>query len=101
MIVVRWCIPNISSRLRDQIRQETYITNEIIIQQETLRARGCAFGGDANNGDSDRNPCTEWGHLFGSDLNLFLLARHKEEIRNARQKRLAKETHSSDRPVSV
>lgn len=39
MILVRWCIPDMSPELRDQIRREAYITNEIIIKQETKRAR--------------------------------------------------------------
>lgn len=38
MLLVRWLIPDVSTSLRDQIRRETYITNEIIIKQETLRA---------------------------------------------------------------
>lgn len=101
MIVVHWCIPNISSRLHDQIRQEAYITNEIIINQETLRARGCSFGGDASSGDGDRNPCAEWGHLSGSDVDLSMLARHELETANATQKRLAWEIHSSDHPETV
>ncbi|XP_059619123.1 anoctamin-4 isoform X2 [Phlebotomus argentipes] len=39
MILVRWCIPDMPCELRDQIRREAYITNEIIIKQETIRAR--------------------------------------------------------------
>lgn len=39
MIFVRWCIPDMAHELRDQIRREAYITNEIIIKQETVRAR--------------------------------------------------------------
>lgn len=39
MIFVRWCIPDMSVELRDQIRREIYITNEIIIEQEASRAR--------------------------------------------------------------
>lgn len=39
MIMVRWGIPDMSSELRDQIRREAYITNEIIIKQEAYRAR--------------------------------------------------------------
>lgn len=39
MIWVRWAIPDISSDLRDKIRREAYITNEIIIKQEAERAR--------------------------------------------------------------
>lgn len=40
MILVRWCIPDINPKLRDKIRREAYITNEIIIQQEASRACG-------------------------------------------------------------
>lgn len=39
MILVRWCIPDMTAELRDQIRREAYITNEIIIKQETIRAK--------------------------------------------------------------
>lgn len=39
MIWVRWAIPDMSAELRDQIRREAYITNEIIIKQEAERAR--------------------------------------------------------------
>ncbi|EZA51402.1 Anoctamin-1 [Ooceraea biroi] len=38
MILVRWCIPDMSPKLRDTIRREAYITNEIVIHQEALRA---------------------------------------------------------------
>lgn len=38
MILVRWAIPDMSCKLRDQIRREAYITNEIIIKQEATRA---------------------------------------------------------------
>lgn len=40
MIFVRWVIPDMPQHLRDQIRREAYITNEIIIKQEATRARG-------------------------------------------------------------
>lgn len=39
MIVVRWGIPDMSTELKERIRRETFITNEIIIKQETLRAQ--------------------------------------------------------------
>jgi anoctamin-1 len=39
MILVRWCIPDVPRGLREQIRREAYLTNEMIIQQEALRAR--------------------------------------------------------------
>jgi hypothetical protein len=100
MIVVHWCIPNMSSRLHDQIRQEAYITNEIIIRQEALRARGCVFGGDTSSGDGDRNPYAQWGHLSGSNLDLSM-AQHELETADAVRKRWAWETRSSDRPVTV
>lgn len=38
MILVHWCIPDMNPKLRDKIRREAYITNEIIIQREALRA---------------------------------------------------------------
>lgn len=38
MILLRWCIPDINPKLRDRIRREAYVTNEIIIQQEAVRA---------------------------------------------------------------
>lgn len=38
MIFIRWCIPDMTSKLRNKIRREAYITNEIIIHQEALRA---------------------------------------------------------------
>jgi hypothetical protein len=101
MIVVRWCIPDMSSRLHDQIRREAYITNEIIIQQEAMRARSYAFGGETGSEEGDRIPCAEWGHLSGSDLDLAMLARHELETDNAVRRRLAEETYSSDHPVMV
>lgn len=44
MLLVRWAIPDISAELRDKIRREAYITNEIIIKQEALRARHMTNG---------------------------------------------------------
>lgn len=38
IILVKWLIPDVPRSLRDQIRREHYITNEIIIKQEALRA---------------------------------------------------------------
>ncbi|KAJ8955607.1 hypothetical protein NQ318_001437 [Aromia moschata] len=39
MIIVKWAIPDVPSELRDKIRRETYITNEIIIREEAIRAQ--------------------------------------------------------------
>lgn len=44
MIWVRWAIPDMSQELRDKIRREAYITNEIIIKQEAERARNLTCG---------------------------------------------------------
>lgn len=38
MIWVRWIIPDISVELKDKIQREAYITNQIIIKQEAIRA---------------------------------------------------------------
>jgi hypothetical protein len=38
-MAVQWLIPDTSRRLRDKIRKEAYLTNEIIIQQERRRAK--------------------------------------------------------------
>lgn len=57
MILVRWCIPDMAHELRDQIRREAYITNEIIIKQETVRARNEAASANSSRdeemGDSE------------------------------------------------
>lgn len=39
VLFVQWCVPDMPSRLRDQIRREAYLTNEIIIAEEARRAR--------------------------------------------------------------
>jgi anoctamin-1 len=39
MILVRWCIPDTPRGLREQIRREAYLTNQLIIEQEARRAR--------------------------------------------------------------
>lgn len=44
MILVRWAIPDMPAELRDKIRREAYITNEIIIKQEAERAQKLANG---------------------------------------------------------
>ena len=101
MIVVRWCIPDKSGLLHDQIRREAYITNEIIIQQETMRARGCAAAEETGGDEGEGSPCAKWGHLTGSELDLAMLERHELETANAVQRRSAGEAHFSDQPVFV
>lgn len=38
--LVRWMIPDVPKRLKEQIRHETFLTNEMMIEQELRRARG-------------------------------------------------------------
>ena len=35
----RWIVPNLRSDLKERVRREAYLTNEIIIRQELLRAK--------------------------------------------------------------
>ena len=39
-MMIRWIIPDVPHKLSERIRQEAYLTNEIIIKQEMIRARG-------------------------------------------------------------
>ena len=43
-MTLRWIIPDVPRKLQDQIRRENYLTNEIIIKQEMMRARGVSSG---------------------------------------------------------
>ncbi|KAG8224431.1 hypothetical protein J437_LFUL001381 [Ladona fulva] len=51
-MAVQWIIPDMPRKLRDEIQREAYLTNEIIIRQEKIRARGGAGGdrGDTSGG---------------------------------------------------
>lgn len=51
MIIVRWAIPDMSTELRDKIRREAYITNEIIIAQEAKRSQMMANANNQRNGE--------------------------------------------------
>ncbi|XP_066991170.2 anoctamin-1 [Anabrus simplex] len=70
MILVRWGIPDMAGELHDQIRREAYITNEIIIKQEAMRARG-DFSEELifHDGEGDTEPL-HWHNLSGSELDL-------------------------------
>lgn len=54
-MLIGWCIPDVPRKLSERIRQEAYLTNEIIIKQEMIRARGSqaaqAVRGDATAWD--------------------------------------------------
>ena len=39
-MAIKWIVPNINRDLRDKIRREAYVTNEIIIRTELLKAKG-------------------------------------------------------------
>ncbi|XP_043515154.1 anoctamin-1 isoform X1 [Frieseomelitta varia] len=71
MILVRWCIPDMHPKLRDKIRREAYITNEIIIQQEALRAsERSADDGDTNQHIITLNESTNrWNRVMRSSLS--------------------------------
>ncbi|GFG30571.1 hypothetical protein Cfor_10489 [Coptotermes formosanus] len=43
-MAVQWLIPDTSRRLRDEMRKEAYLTNEIIIDQERKRAQALNSG---------------------------------------------------------
>ena len=39
-MAIKWIVPNMNRNLRDKIRRESYVTNEIIIRTELLKAQG-------------------------------------------------------------
>jgi anoctamin-1 len=80
MLLVRWLIPDISGELRDQIRREAYITNEIIIKQEALRAS------EAVSARSYIKSQTAWNSLLannltGSQLDLFIHSQNETKTK--------------------
>ncbi|XP_040571122.1 anoctamin-1 isoform X1 [Lepeophtheirus salmonis] len=40
VMAIRWIIPNFNTGLKEKIRREAYLTNEIIIRTELLKAKG-------------------------------------------------------------
>ena len=44
MMAVQWLIPDMSRKLRDEMRKEAFLTSEIIITQERKRAQGMLPG---------------------------------------------------------
>ncbi len=98
-----------SASLRDQIRREMYITNEIIIRQETARARqmcrSCSPDGQSDhlehpkvNGNADEH----WRRvlntpLTGPELDLVVMVRAEEE----QERRLRAEEEERNRQGSA
>jgi hypothetical protein len=39
-MAIKWFVPTVSRDLRDRMRREAYVTNEIIIRTELLKAQG-------------------------------------------------------------
>lgn len=81
MILVRWCIPDMPSKLRDQIRREAYITNEIIIKQEALKANGLlpSYSREESVEPEIENLAKHWSKMSGSDIDLAIRRKQEEE----------------------
>jgi anoctamin-1 len=72
MILVRWCIPDMSVTLKDTIRREVYVTNEIIIQQETMRARlgqGSQHTLPRSTGHEKTAALAKWQEIWNENLS--------------------------------
>ncbi|CAL8081793.1 unnamed protein product [Orchesella dallaii] len=81
VMFLRWLIPDIPRKLEDTIRREMYLTNEIIIKQEMLRARGVA-GGDG----------TAWNPISGEkELELVRCTSSSNSLRKRNTKQDALE----------
>ena len=86
MILVRWLIPDVSGELRDQIRREAYITNEIIIKQEAIRASQNAPARSFIKSKSTWNRLLE-NNLSGSQLDLFIHSENETRSRKRQSKK--------------
>lgn len=86
MLLVRWLIPDVSSELKDQIRREAYITNEIVIKQEALRANENAPGRSYIKSPSAWNKLLG-NNLSGSQLDLFIHHEHENRVQNRFKKK--------------
>jgi hypothetical protein len=69
MLLVRWIIPDVSGKLKDQIRRETYITNEIIIKQEAKRASRM---NSAHSQKAWNKVLKTTSNMTGSQLDLYI-----------------------------
>jgi anoctamin-1 len=82
MILVRWLIPDISSELRDQIRREAYITNEIIINEERTRSK---TSGQYIKSKTAWNKLLQ-NNLSGSQIDLFIHKQEETKLKSARNR---------------
>lgn len=73
MLVVKWGIPDIPSNLRDRIRREAYITNEIIIKQEMIRAQFAQHNKISRDTIAEITECPatpdQWDRLINKSLS--------------------------------
>lgn len=91
MLLVRWLIPDVSGKLKDQIRRETYITNEIIIKQEALRASRI---NSAHNRKNWNDVVKKTNNMTGSQLDLYIESRQHE-----RYKKYSHEEDDESHPI--
>lgn len=63
VLFVGWCIPDIPGHLKEQIRREVFITNEIIIHQEAMRARGYRVSEGTDSSSPESKETGDYIHL--------------------------------------
>lgn len=56
VMAIKWIVPNMSGDIRERIRREAYLTNEIIIRTELLKAKGQLNLEEIMDPDSRHNP---------------------------------------------
>ena len=78
-MAIKWIVPNMNRNLRDKIRRESYVTNEIIIRTELLKAKGKLPFDEPSLEDDDKyenwtedekSPLRPRQRLHNSNLNI-------------------------------
>ncbi|KAJ8687984.1 hypothetical protein QAD02_023779 [Eretmocerus hayati] len=71
IIAVQWCIPDMSPKLRNRIRREAYVTNEIIIQHEAKRVINLPPGEDVckERYVTRLDSAQHWNHVLQDSLS--------------------------------
>ena len=72
--MMRWLIPDVPQQLRQQMRQHTYLTNELILQQEYQRAKEMSDGLDRA-----RTALTRTGRMMTANSGNLLKINNKEQ----------------------
>ncbi len=97
VMAIKVLIPNVSTELKERIRREAYLTNEIIIRTELLRATGKlddvgrelkSSGGGGPGGDVDDDDCQK-----------LLPGEQDEDVENGLRKRC--DTSTSDEDAQI